>query len=145
MKLRKMTYTQDGETRQSEKWYAVWIDFSETLRRLPLFSDRKASGEIAYKIEKLNSIRASGDILPPELSRFVEQMPPSIRLKLATWGILSAVKVAAAKPLIEHIADWKGALLARGGTRQHAALSASRIRRIVEQCEFKTQGDVSPS
>jgi len=86
MKLRKMTYTQNGEKRQSEKWYAVWVDHSETLRRVPLFADRKASDEIAYKIDKLNSVRASDGILPPELSRFVEQMPSAIRIKLANWG-----------------------------------------------------------
>jgi len=74
-----MTYKQNGETRQSEKWYAVWMDHSETLRRLPLFSDQKASAEIARKIDRLNSVRASGDTLPPDLSRYVEQMPRAMR------------------------------------------------------------------
>ena len=145
MKLRKMNYKQNGETRQGEKWYAVWMDHSETLRRLPLFADQKASNEIARKIDRLNSVRASGDTLPPDLSRYVEQMPRAMRTRLAEWGILSAAKAAAGKPLVEHVADWKAALLARGGTKQHAALSASRVRRIIEGCGFAFHGDVSPS
>ena len=103
MKLRKMPYWQDGRRKLSSRWYAVWVDFSDTLRRLPLFEDRKASDELARKIDRLNSVRASGDTMPPELARYVETMPPAARAKLAEWGILSAAKVAAGEPLGRHI------------------------------------------
>ena len=96
--------------RMSSKWYAVFVDWSESLRRLPLLVDKKASTEFARKIERLNSIRAGGDMMTADLTRYVETMPPGIRAKLAEWGILSAARVAASKPLIEHIADWKAAL-----------------------------------
>ena len=43
--------------RMSSKWYAVFVDWSEALRRLPLLEDKKASTELARKIERLNSIR----------------------------------------------------------------------------------------
>ena len=72
MKLRKMNYKQDGETRQSEKWYAVWMDHSETLRRLPLFADQKASNEIARKIDRLNSVNSHFKCRHP----LSNQMPP---------------------------------------------------------------------
>ncbi len=150
MKLRQMPfYEKDAQgqkvKRMSSKWYAVFVDWSETLRRLPLLTDRKASGELARKIERLNSIRAGGDMMTADLTRYVETMPPGIRVKLAAWGILSAARVAAGRPLIEHLADWKSALLAKGNTENHAATSAARVRRIIDGCAIASFSDVSAS
>ena len=87
--------------RMSSKWYAVFVDWSEALRRLPLLEDKKASTELARKIERLNSIRAGGDMMTADLTRYVETMPPGIRTKLAEWGILSAARVAAMRSTFE--------------------------------------------
>ena len=43
------------------------------------------------------------------------------------------------------MADWREALLAKGGTEAYAALSASRVRRIVEDCGLVNSGYVSAS
>ncbi len=145
MKIRRMTYTKDGQRHQSEKFYAVFVDYSEALRRLPLFSDRKASEEAARKIDKLNQRRAAGDTLPPELTRFVESLPASIRDRLAEWGIIDPARVAAAKPLQEHVTDWEASLLAKGNTERHAELVASRARKIFDACGFVYWSDISAS
>ncbi|HEY8665652.1 MAG TPA: hypothetical protein VIL86_03260, partial [Tepidisphaeraceae bacterium] len=145
MKLRRMHYTQDGQTKQAEKWYGVFVDYSEALRRVPLFADRKASEEMARKIERLNSIRASGGEMSGEMSKYVETMPPAIRNRLATWGILSNTRAAAGKPLAAHIEDWKAGLLAKGNTLAYASLSANRVRRIIDGCGFKFWTDISAS
>jgi len=150
MKLRQMPfYETDAQgqkvKRMSSKWYAVFVDWSEALRRLPLLEDKKASTELARKIERLNSIRAGGDMMTADLTRYVETMPPGIRTKLAEWGILSAARVAAGKPLSEHLADWKRALLAKGNTEGHAALSANRVRRIFDGCGFRFWSELSAS
>jgi integrase len=129
----------------SSKWYTVFSDWSETIRRLPLLKSKKASAELARKIDHLNSIRASGDVIPPELTRFVETMLPSIRAKLAKWGILSAARVAAGKPLVEHLADWKQALLAKGNTTEYAELAKGRTRKLFGGCGFKYWTDISAS
>ena len=50
MKLRKMSYWQAGERKLSAKWYAVFVDYSEALRRLPLLEDKKSSTELARKM-----------------------------------------------------------------------------------------------
>ncbi len=150
MKLRQMPfYETDAQgqkvKRMSSKWYAVFVDWSEALRRLPLLEDKKASTELARKIERLNSIRAGGDMMTADLTRYVETMPPGIRAKLAEWGILSAVRVAASKPLVEHIADWKAALLAKGNTVRHAELVTSRASNAFKACGFKLWSDISAS
>src|SRR5208282_5914582 len=139
MKLRQMpfyeTNTQGQKVkRMSSRWYAVFADWSEILRRLPLLEDKKASTELARKIDRLNSIRAGGDVMTADLTRYIESMPPGIRTKLAEWGILSAARVAAGKPLVEHMADWRRALLAKGNTKRHAELVTSRAGRAFDAC-----------
>ena len=150
MKLRQMPfYETDAQgqkvKRMSSRWYAVFVDYADILRRLPLLTDRKASGELARKIERLNSIRAGGDVMSPELARYIETMPPGIRAKLAEWGILSAARVAAGKPLADHLADWKQSLLAKGNTGRHAELVTSRARNAFRACGFKVWTDISSS
>jgi integrase len=150
MKVRQMPFYETNAQgqkvkRMSSKWYAVFVDWSESLRRLPLLVDKKASTEFARKIERLNSIRAGGDVMTADLTRYVETMPPGIRKRLAEWGILSAARVAAGKPLVEHLADWKAALLAKGNTENHAATSAARVRRIIDGCAIASFSEVSAS
>ena len=150
MKVRKMpVYETDDQGAKikhlSAKWYAVFVDSSEALRRLPLLEDRKASEETARTINAMNSIRASGDTMPPDLARYIETMPPVIRSKLAEWGILSGSRVAATQPLAERLTDWTTALLAKGNTARHAELVTSRARKVFTACRFKLWTDISPS
>ena len=93
----------------------------------------------------MNSIRASGDTLPPEMSRYVETMPPGIRNRLAEWGILSMARAAAGKPLVEHLADFKAALLAKGNTARHAEQVTSRVDKTFAACGFKFWSELSAS
>lgn len=148
MKLRRMPiYTTDSAghrvKRGSRKWYAVWVDWAGTLRRLPLFPDRKSSDEIARKIDRLNQLRGAGESMPLELARYVETMPPSMRAKLAAWDILNGARVAAGQPLSGHLDDWKAALLAKGNTARHAELVAGRARSAFKACGFKFWTDIS--
>ena len=145
MKVRKMPYWSGGERRLSEKWYAVFVDHSEILRRLPLFDDRCASESLAKVIDRLNSIRGGSDVITTELARSIDAMPQTIRAKLAAWEILSAAKVAAGKPLAEHLKDWKASLLAKGDTEQHAEKTSSRARRLFGESNFKFWSDLSAS
>ena len=92
MKLRQMPFYETGPQgqkikRMSSKWYAVFADWSETLRRLPLLEDKKASVELSRRIDRLNSVRAGGDVMTADMNRQVETMPPAIRAKLAEWGM----------------------------------------------------------
>ncbi len=145
MRIRKITYIRDGKKTQSDKWYASWQDSSGRLRRLALFPDRKASQEAAGKIEKLESIRASGDMIPPELSRFIEGTTPYIREKLAEFGVLPQSAITAGKPLADHLADFADALRDKGTTDAQAELVSVRAGRIFKLCGFVSWQDISAS
>jgi integrase len=151
MKLRKMTVVEHdaagGKTkRKSLKWYAVFVDFNGILQRLPLCESRRDAQELARAVNRLNSWRAGGDsVLPAELVKGVEGLPASILKKLTAWDIVPRSRINAIKPLVEHVADWRASLLAKGNTAEYAALSAYRVLRVVTGCRFATLSDVSAS
>jgi len=131
MKLRRLpVYDLNGQGKQTKrltkKWYGIFVAFDGHLRRLPLLPDRRASDELARTVDQLNSMRSSGGVLPPDLARAVEDMPAKILKTLAKWRILSTERVSGSKPLIEHVADWKAALLAKGNTVDYANASAAK-------------------
>ena len=143
MKVRPMSYTEGGSKRLTKKLYGVFADHNGVIRKLPLFEDRKNSAEAARYVERLVSIRASGDAMPMEVSRFIENTLPTIRQKLTEWGIIDATRVAAGKSLASHLEDWSAFLKAKGNTADYVALVTSRARIVFDACGFKFWGDIN--
>ena len=146
MRLFKTTYKdRQGVTQEAAKWYVEFRDQHRKPRRLPAFADKHASAELGRKVEALAAFRASGKEPDPTLARWLETVPAGLRGRLARWGILDARSVAAAKPLDEHLRDFRAALLAKGNTGRHAELVEARARRVVEGCAFGQWSDISAS
>jgi len=95
MRVFKQQYrSRSGKTKISAKWFAELKDHSETMRRLPGFTDKKATEELGCRLEKLVAVRTLGDTPGPELSRWLETLPSDIRKRLAKYGLLDARTVA---------------------------------------------------
>jgi len=91
VKVRKLVVTEtdaNGQRikRPSTKFYAIFVGWDGGLRRLPLLEDRRASEVLARTVDRLNNVRAGGDVLTPDLAESVEKMPPSILARLGEWG-----------------------------------------------------------
>jgi integrase len=144
MSVRRIPFTdkKSGEKRLSEKFYAVFQDQAQIQRRLPGFADRKATVEVERKVRNLVELRAAGETLPPELARFIETMPPTMRERLAEWGVLDKTRVAAGKPLTQHIEDWRQALLAKANGREYIDLVAARAQAVFDGSGFKFWSDL---
>jgi hypothetical protein len=143
MRVRPVAYTENGEKKLTKKQYAVFADHNGVVRKLPLFVDRKNATEAARHVGRLVAARASGDAPSPELSRFIENTLPSIRAKLAEWGIIDAARTAAGKSLAEHLDDWAAYLRAKGNTPDYVALASGRARTVFDACGFRFWGDVA--
>ena len=143
MKVRPIAYTEDGSRKLTRKFYGVFADHNGVIRKLALFTDRKNSLEAARRVERLVSIRASGDAIPAEVSRFIENTLPTIRQKLAEWGIIDATKIAAGKSLEEHLKDWEAFLKAGSNTADYVALVTGRAQTIFNACGFKFWSDIN--
>jgi len=143
-----MVYTTtDADGRKSKeksaKWYGVFMDFKGILRRLPLDEDQKIANKYAGQIDDLNSLRGSNKVMPPELAKFVDTMPPAMRDRLVSFEILDAGEVYAAKLLSEHIDAWEAAMRADGNAEGSIKPVISRVRRIVAACGLATWKDLN--
>ena len=155
MKVRKMPYYVNGQKLMSEKFYAVFADHNGKICRLPLFESRKAADSAANKIEELVDLRAANATLSPELSRWVESMPPEIRDRLAEYGILSMATAASGRSLLIHLEGefaesgklltpgYRQHLEAKENTPDYINLTVNRVRRVLEGCGFVFWTDIS--
>src|SRR5207247_1221096 len=114
MRLFKATYKdRHGQIRESTKWDVEFRDHLKNVRRIALFTDEEASAEIGRKIEKLVACRMSGESPGPVLTRWLECVPGSFKVKLAKIGLLDSTRVAASKPINEHLDDFYNGLQAK--------------------------------
>jgi len=111
----------DGKTvlAESRKWYVEYRDADGIVRRVPGFTDRKATEQLAAKLEREAAQRKTGLI-----DRHAEHRK---------------------RPLSEHLAEWKAALLAKGTTRQYAEVQAARAGDVIEGCGYRYWPDLSAS
>jgi len=105
--------------REARKWYIEYRDANDQLRRVPGFADKAATLQKAAELERLVEREQSGMI-----DRFAEHRK---------------------RPLLEHLNDWKAALLAKGNTEQHARRQHFRAKQIIEGCRFRAWADLSAS
>jgi len=121
-----------GDGRESAKWYLQITDGNGTRRRLPAFTSKKASESLGRQIERLISCTVSGEPLPTELTRWLEELPKAISEKLGAWGMLSAARVTAGKTLLEHVKDWHSYLDSKGRSAKHLLHCRRHVERLAE-------------
>jgi integrase len=142
---RQQYKARDGKTRESANWYAEVKDHNGRYRRIPGFTDKGATAELGRQVERLISLRAVKQPPPPELSAWLEGMPATFSKRLVGWGILDQRHAPHGKTLLEHLKDFREALVNKGGTEMHADIVAARVRNLVQGCRFVHFADISAS
>ena len=120
----RQQYTQQtpgGEraTRQSAKWYVEYRDAQGIRRRVPGYTDKSATQQLASELERFAAREQS--------------------------GLVDRFAIHRKRPLSEHLADWRASLLAKGVTEKHAELTVGRTTRVFDECRFSYLPDVSAS
>jgi len=146
MRVFRTTYkTRDGQTKQARCWYIEARDHLATVRRFVGFTDKRQTEALGRQIEQLVRCRVAGERPDGDLARWLEQIPQTLRDRFVKIGLLDSTRAAAGKPLVRHIEDFRQALLDKGDTGQQARQVASRVKRIVEGCKFRTWSDIQAS
>jgi len=150
MRVFQSTYKdRKGQTQKTDRWYIEIIDHLGTRRRIPGLTDRKATEATGRNVEKLVRFKVSGETLDPVLTKWVETLNPKLRASLAKVGLLDAARVAALRPLAEHIdgtpdaPGWRQFLTAKGGTAKHVSDSCARVQRAFDGCKAAFWSDLS--
>jgi integrase len=143
MKTYKPTYKDKltGKIRKCRHWYLTFTDNRQIRRRLPAFSNKRATEKAAEKIEELLS---SGGILSPDLQKWIENLRENMRGKLIKFGLLDSQRISnhLGKTLAQHLDDFCGALLAKENGKGYADQIKSTVVLIFTECGFKMWSDI---
>ncbi|MEI7837816.1 MAG: hypothetical protein WCK05_15555, partial [Planctomycetota bacterium] len=152
MRIFQSTYKdREGRTCTTKRWYIEFSYKRERPHRLPGLTDRQQTEGLARRIGDLINHKEAGETFPPALTKWIEGLSPRLRDALAAIGLLDAGKVAALRPLAEHLdgaADapgWRQYLSAKGNTPGHVDKQCARAGKIIEGCRFAYWSEVSAS
>ena len=142
MKLFKPTYKdKSGKKKKCNHYYLTFTDNRGSRRRLPAYSNKRASEKLSEKIEELLS---SGGILSPDLQRWIENLSEKMRDKLVKLGLIDSRRISAniGKPLLEHLKDFCEGLSADNRKVAYINQTKKSIERILSNCGFTVWSDI---
>jgi integrase len=107
----KPTYTAKARgggrvTKTARKWYVEYRDADGIVRRKAGYNDKAATQQLAA-----------------QLAREAEGLKS---------GLIDRCSEHRKRPLRDHVADWKSALLSKGATEKYVAMSVSRVEAILD-------------
>ncbi len=140
-----------GRKCKAKKWTVEFTDHLAAVRRVTGFTDMRQSEALGRRIDDLVAMKGNGAVLPPDMTKWIEDMPPKLRAHLAEIGLLDAGRVAAMRPLADHLdgpADapgWRQHLAAKANTAEYVEKACARVRKIFEGCGFAFWSDIDAS
>jgi site-specific recombinase XerD len=113
-----------GRDRKKKKkhalWYIDYFDHAGKRKTRKGFTDKSKTEQLAARLELQAHLRRTG-MIDPQQEELAKQR-------------LSGVE--------EHLLEFEKSLRRRRNTTKHVCLIMSRVRRVVEGCEFKTLADI---
>ncbi len=143
--FRRRYTAKTGKEKLAKNWYVEFNDHNHTRRQLPGFPEKKLTEELGRKLERLARTRRLNEPPDAELAAWLEAADSKTKTALAKWGMLDSRSVAGAKPLAEHIGDYRKHLEAKNNTPDHINPTISRIEAIANGCGFLFISDISGS
>ena len=143
MRLFKPTYkSKDGQRRTVRKWWVEMRDHLGIIRRFAGTREKAQTRILGQKIETLIGVRVAGEQPGPELSRWLQHIPPKLTEHFVSIGLLDAERAAGGKQIQEHLADFRRSLLAKGNTTKQADEVWRRATAVMDGCKFRTWSDI---
>jgi integrase len=109
--------------KKGKVWYYRFVDGDGIPREAAGCPDRRATEDIARKVETEAARIRAGELDPRD----------------------EAFRLHESHPLADHLTHWHAYLTAKGATRQHALLSLNRSRRIIDLARVSRISDLAPS
>ncbi len=96
------------------------------------------------RIEALVECRSAKGGLDTETSRWLENAPPVLKVRLSDVGIIDGARVSAAKPLEELLRDFARHLEAKERTAEYVGECEAMLKRVLNECRFIVWSDITP-
>jgi len=109
-----------GGRRRTVSWCVDVQDTDGRWRSVRGFTDWRMTENLGRCIEALLAYRINREPPDATLAAWLEGLTPYLRSRLEKIGALDLRRVAAGKPLAEHLDDFRAALLARDCTQRYA-------------------------
>ena len=130
-------------TRQSARWHIKFVDAADVDRRIPAFTDKVQSEALAKQVDRLVSCKIAGEQPTVQLSRWLEQIPEKLRDRLAHFGLLDTSRIAAQKPLSEHVLAFERSLMAKERTPDYVNETMAQLKRLLSDCGLRYWSDIT--
>jgi integrase len=113
--------TQDGQRilLEMKKWYVELRDADGVIRKVPGYTDKAATEQLAARLERRVAHQAEGLLDPFEEHR--------------------------KRPLVDHLEDFRRELLARDNAPRYVSVAISRLTTLLTGCGFRFTSDLSAS
>jgi len=139
--LERRELKKKGKNRKSHTWY-VQYSFNGKRRRVAAFTDRQASQQLAGNIENLKSCRSTDTPASKKLTDAIDRLPERILDHLRNAGLLDETQTAGARPLSQHLEEWKKHLGSRGDTSDHVKQRFGRAKRLLQAAGARWWNDI---
>jgi len=130
--------------RTATKFTIELKDHLGIVRRFSGLTDRRQTEQMGRRIESLVECRSARGGLDLETSRWLENAPPALKVRLADVGIIDGTRVSAAKPLVELLGDFTRHLEAKERTAKYVGECKAMLRRVFGECRFTVWSDITP-
>lgn len=105
-------------TQESRKWYVQYKDSEGAWQRVPGFTDKDATAQLAAQLERDSERQES--------------------------GLADGFKVGKSKTLKSHLEGFRRYLEAKANTPKHVTQTCNRVEKVIEGCQFTRWRDIKP-
>jgi len=145
MRVFRQRFGPEGHARPSRVWYVEIKNPKGVRVRVRANTDRDASAELGRRLEKLAQLKGSGLEPPLDLARWVADLPPKTLARIARLGIVAPSRVAAGRPITEHVREFIQSLRASNCAPRYVQNVATQLDDVCEGCGWRTLADVDRS
>jgi len=128
MKLEKQTL------KTGDRWRIRFRDRYGVRRRINAFTDQQESHKLGVRIDELVAACITGGPLSLELRTWIEQLPATLRDRLADLGLVDLSTLMSIQPLDGSVVEYADALDAKERTSAHVELIQGRLLKLFHGC-----------
>ena len=143
MRLFKQTHkAKSGKIVTSKKYTIEVKDNLGMMRKYPGFTGKRMTEAMGAQIELLAAYKNAGQPPDAQLCQWLQSIPDKLRNRLAQIGLIDMNRAAGAKPLTEHLDDYRQSI---GGDTKHAKNTYSALMTMFAECKSVFWADIQAS